>query len=55
VNYPFFLAVQFIVAGAASVGGLYVIRRGTGVEPPAFIKNSLNALSERISRRVAAG
>lgn len=55
VNYPIFLAVQFIVAGLAIIGGLYVIRRGTGVEPPAFIKDRLNALSERISRRFAAG
>jgi lipopolysaccharide export system permease protein len=55
VNYSPFLAVQFIVAGFAIVGGLYAIRRGTGVEPPAFIKDRLNALTERISRRFAAG
>jgi lipopolysaccharide export system permease protein len=55
VNYPIFLSVQFIVAGLAIAGGLYVIRRGTGIEPPAFIKDRLNALSERISRRFAAG
>ena len=55
VNYPIFLSVQFIVAGLAIAGGLYAIRRGTGIEPPAFIRDRLNALSERISRRFAAG
>lgn len=55
VNYPMFLALQFVVAGLAIVGGLYAIRRGTGIEPPAFIKDRLNALSERISRRFAPG
>jgi hypothetical protein len=54
VNYPPFLAVQFIIAGFAIIGGLYAIRRGTGIEPPAFIKHRLNALTERISRRFAA-
>jgi lipopolysaccharide export system permease protein len=55
VNYPIFLSAQFIVAGLAIAGGLYAIRRGTGIEPPAFIRDRLNALSERISRRFAAG
>lgn len=54
VNYPIFLAVQFVVAGLAIAGGLYAIKRGTGIEPPAFLKNRLNALVERISRRFAA-
>jgi lipopolysaccharide export system permease protein len=55
VKYPLFLSVQFIVAGIAIAGGLYAIRRGTGVEPPAFIRDRLNALSERIARRFAIG
>lgn len=55
VNYPIFLSVQFIVAGIAIAGGIYAIRRGTGIEPPAFIKDRLNALSERIARRFASG
>jgi hypothetical protein len=54
VNYPPFLAVQFVVAGLTIIGGLYAIKRGTGIEPPAFIKDRLNALTERISRRFAA-
>jgi lipopolysaccharide export system permease protein len=55
VNYPFFLSIQFIVAGIAIAGGIYAIRRGTGIEPPAFIKDRLNALGERIARRFSAG
>jgi lipopolysaccharide export system permease protein len=55
VNYPIFLSVQLIVAGIAIAGGLYAIRRGNGIEPPAFIGNWLATLSERISRRFAAG
>jgi lipopolysaccharide export system permease protein len=55
VKYPMFLALQFIVAGIALAGGLYAIRQGIAVEPPAFVKNWLNAVSERISRRMAAG
>jgi lipopolysaccharide export system permease protein len=55
VNYPIFLAMQFIVAGIAIVGGLYAIRNGIAIEPPAFIRDRLNALSERISRRIAPG
>jgi lipopolysaccharide export system permease protein len=55
VNYPAFLSVQFIVAGIATIGGLYAIRRGVGIEPPAFVKGWLNALSARISRHTAAG
>ena len=55
VNYPIFLALQFVVAGIAIAGGLYAIHRGTGIEPPAFIKQRLDALSERIARRFATG
>jgi lipopolysaccharide export system permease protein len=55
VNYPIFLALQFVVSGIAIAGGLYAIRRGTGIEPPAFIKQRLDALSEWIARRFATG
>jgi lipopolysaccharide export system permease protein len=55
VNYPAFLSVQFIVAGIATIGGLYAIRRGVGIEPPDFVKGWLNSLSARISRHTAAG
>jgi hypothetical protein len=33
--------------------GLFVIRRGLILEPPAFITNWLAALTERITRRFA--
>lgn len=55
VNYPIFLSAQFLVTGFAIAAGLYAIRRGITIEPPAFIRNGLNYLSERISRRFAAG
>jgi lipopolysaccharide export system permease protein len=55
VNYPIFLSVQFIIAGLAAAVGLYAIVRGTGIEPPTFIKERLAALSERIARRFATG
>jgi hypothetical protein len=47
--------LQFVVSGIAIAGGLYAIRRGTGIEPPAFIKQRLDALSEWIARRFATG
>jgi lipopolysaccharide export system permease protein len=55
VKYPIFLTVQFIAAAIVVMGGLYTIRRGTGIEPPAFIKDKLNALTERITRGFAPG
>jgi lipopolysaccharide export system permease protein len=55
VNYPIFLAAQFLVTGFAIAAGLYAIRRGIAIEPPAFVRTALNTLSARISRRFAAG
>jgi lipopolysaccharide export system permease protein len=55
VNYPIFLSAQFIIAGLAAAVGLFAIVRGTGIEPPTFIKERLAALSERIARRFATG
>ena len=55
VKYPIFLSAQFIVAAFVIGGGLYSIRRGTGIEPPTFIKDRLNALTERITRGFAPG
>lgn len=52
-NYPVFLTVQYIAVGIAIAAGMYVIRRGIILEPPAFISNGLSALSERIMRRFA--
>jgi lipopolysaccharide export system permease protein len=54
-TYPAFLILQFAVAGVAALGGLYAIRRGIAVEAPAFITNGFGALSQRITRRFAAG
>ncbi len=50
---PWMLAVQYVVLAITFGLGLYVIRIGLIVEPPAFLTNFLNALTERISRRFA--
>lgn len=55
VNYPAFLAAQYVAAVAAIGGGLYVIRRGIILEPPAFVLNSISMVTERFARRFAAG
>jgi lipopolysaccharide export system permease protein len=55
VNYPVFLAAQFIVAGSMIAGGIYVIRRGIVIEPPSFIRDAFASLTSRITRRFAAG
>ena len=47
------LSLQYVAMAAAFGLGLYVIRRGLILEPPAFITNWLTALTERISRRFA--
>jgi hypothetical protein len=51
---PWMLSLQYITLAAAIGFGLYVIRNGVILEPPAFIANPLNALTERIARRFAA-
>ena len=55
VNYPIFLWAQVIAAAFAIIGGLYAIRRGLIIEAPDFFQNAVAALTERISRRFAAG
>jgi len=50
-NAPWMLALQYITLAIALGGGLFVIRSGTILEPPAFLLNWINALSERINRR----
>ncbi|MGH6665441.1 MAG: LPS export ABC transporter permease LptF [Pseudolabrys sp.] len=50
---PWLLPVQYLVVAAACGGGLYVIRTGLILEPPAFILNGLTALTERITQRFA--
>jgi lipopolysaccharide export system permease protein len=50
---PWMLSLQYLAVAAAFGLGLYVIRRGLILEPPAFITDWLAALSERISQRFA--
>jgi lipopolysaccharide export system permease protein len=50
---PWMLSLQYI-AMALFVGvGVWVIRRGVILEPPAFIANGLTALTERFTQRFA--
>jgi lipopolysaccharide export system permease protein len=50
---PWMLSLQYAAAAFAFVAGLWVIRRGVILEPPAFIANTLTALTERITQRFA--
>jgi lipopolysaccharide export system permease protein len=50
---PWMLSLQYVAFAAAIGGGLYVIRTGVILEPPAFVTNWLTAMSERISQRFA--
>jgi len=51
---PWVLALQYLTLAAAVCAGLYVIRRGLIIEPPAFISDWLAALTERLGRRFVA-
>jgi len=51
---PWMLSLQYVAIVAAFGFGLFVIRRGLIVEPPAFLTNWLAALTDRISQRFAA-
>jgi lipopolysaccharide export system permease protein len=51
---PWILALQYLAFVAAIGAGLYVIRRGLIIEPPAFVSDWLTALSERLGRRFVA-
>jgi lipopolysaccharide export system permease protein len=51
---PWVLALQYLTLAAAVGAGLYVIRRGLIIEPPAFISDWLAALTERLGRRFVA-
>ncbi len=53
VNFPWMLWLQFVALALAFGLGLYVIRRGLIIEPPAFISDWLTALTERLGRRFA--
>lgn len=50
---PWMLSLQYISLILAFALGLFVIRRGLILEPPAFITNGIAALVERISQRFA--
>jgi lipopolysaccharide export system permease protein len=52
-NTPWMLSIQYAALIAAFVLGLFVIRRGLILEPPAFIIKGIAALTERISQRFA--
>jgi lipopolysaccharide export system permease protein len=51
---PWMLSLQYLAMAAAIGLGLFVIRRGLILEPPAFISDWLTALTELIGRRFAA-
>lgn len=48
---PWMLSLQYIAIALAIGLGLYVIRTGLILEPPAFVSNAISALTERISQR----
>ena len=50
---PIMLVLQYVVVAAAIGGGLWVIRTGLILEPPAFLMNWIATVSERISQRFA--
>ena len=50
---PWMLSLQYIAMAFALVFGLWVIRRGLILEPPAFIADWLTALTARITQRFA--
>jgi lipopolysaccharide export system permease protein len=50
---PWMLSLQYLAIAAAFAFGLFVIRTGLILEPPAFLTNWLTALTERITRQLA--
>ena len=53
VTMPWMLALQYFAIVAAFGFGLFVIRTGLILEPPAFLTNWLTALTERVTKRFA--
>src|SRR5690349_15760380 len=51
---PWMLALQYVAVAVAFGSGLYVIRRGLILEPPAFITDWIAALTERMGQQFAA-
>jgi lipopolysaccharide export system permease protein len=52
-SIPWMLSLQYIATAFALVSGIWVIRRGVILEPPAFLTNTLAALTERLTQRFA--
>ena len=52
-SLPWMLVLPYLAVALAFGLGLYVIRSGLIVEPPAFIANPLNAIGARLARRFA--
>jgi lipopolysaccharide export system permease protein len=50
---PWMLSLQYIATAFALVSGIWVIRRGVILEPPAFIANTIVALTARFTQRFA--
>jgi lipopolysaccharide export system permease protein len=50
---PIMLVLQYIAVAAAIAGGLFVIRTGVILEPPAFLMNWITTLTERVTQRLA--
>jgi lipopolysaccharide export system permease protein len=50
---PWVLSLQYIATAFALASGIWVIRRGVILEPPAFIANTLAALTARLTQRFA--
>jgi lipopolysaccharide export system permease protein len=53
-SIPWMLSLQYLAVAVAFGAGLYVIRRGVIIEPPAFVTDWIAALTERMGRRFAA-
>jgi lipopolysaccharide export system permease protein len=50
---PAMLVLQYVAVAAAVGGGLWIIRTGVILEPPAFLMNWIAMVTERISQRFA--
>jgi len=50
---PWMLSLQYAAVAVAFAFGIFVVRRGLVLEPPAFIANWIEALTKRIAQRFA--
>jgi hypothetical protein len=53
IKFPPALAIQYVALLAVFGFGLNAISRGTIIEPPAFITNTIAMVTERLTRRFA--